>query len=274
LLHGVLANLVSNAIKYTRHGSVQIEVQVSGPKVVIAVRDTGLGIHRDKLDVIFKEFVRLDASEAGTEGLGLGLSIVKRYAALLGHRLTVESELLQGSCFGIEVPCVADHPRMTSVQAGRAAQDSRLAQLHVLVVDNVEMLLHSMERTISAWGCQVHSARNLDEAKSIARVQRLDLVISDFHLGDREPDGLLLIALLRQLQPGEHPLPCVLMTGDVSSHLEAQASQQGVRILHKPVRPAVLQNTVIDLLQRSVRSGVRPRTEAVQAPSRVRDPGP
>lgn len=251
LLHGVLANLVSNAIKYSRKGRVSLELLADRKNVSIAVQDNGVGIQSEKFDLIFKEFVRLDASDSGTEGLGLGLSIVKRYAALMRHRLSVTSEPSSGSRFVIEVPLVAAEETgggRSHAEPSTAVHDSRLVGLSVLVVDNMEMLLSSMVRTISAWGCKVHSAHNLAEARQVARDHALDMVISDFHLGDREPDGLTLIQVLRLMQPPGRALPCLLMTGDVSAQLEANAGRHQVRILHKPVRPAVLQDFMLDML--------------------------
>ena len=130
-----------------------------------------------------------------------------------------------------------------------SVHDARLAGLRVLVVDNVEIVLASMARTLQSWGCQIHSASSLKQALAVAENHALDLIISDFHLGDLEPDGLVLIAALRRLQAKGQPLlPALLMTGDVSSQLDAQARQCQVDVLHKPVRPAVLQDRLLRLL--------------------------
>jgi signal transduction histidine kinase/CheY-like chemotaxis protein len=252
LLHGVLANLVSNAIKYTRQGRVHVLLTESEELITVSVRDSGDGIAKDKLELIFKEFVRLDASESGTEGLGLGLSIVRRYASLLNHELTVDSEPKRGSCFSITLPQTTPDRQVTEVQANArsmAVKDQRLDGLRVLVVDNVDMLLSNMSKTLVTWGCDVHSARNITEALQVAEKHRLDMVISDFHLGDREPDGLALITAMRSLHAVQAAtLPAILMTGDVSSQLEADAQRRKVRLLHKPVRPALLQNCMLNLL--------------------------
>ena len=106
-----------------------------------------------------------------------------------------------------------------------------------------------MVRTLSAWGCVVHAARSLSEAAALTQGKTLDVVISDFHLGDEEPDGLKLIQHLRGQHGGPaRQLPALLMTGDVSSQLEAQAGRCQVGLLHKPVRPAVLQLRLLSLL--------------------------
>lgn len=249
LLHGMLSNLVSNAIKYTVQGRVEVDVEVQGDQISLSVRDSGVGIREDKLETIFKEFVRLDALESGTEGLGLGLSIVKRYSLLLGHRLSVSSKLGQGSCFVIYLPMASAEAVGAHAQAGRPPDEMRLAGLSVLVVDNVDLLLTSMVKTLSAWGCRVLSARNLVEALVVSREQNIDLLISDFHLGDLEPNGLQLIEAVRARS--KDFLPAILMTGDVSAQLETRATQQAVAVLHKPVRPNLLRERLVRRLDQA-----------------------
>ena len=252
LLHGVLANLVSNAIKYSRSGTVDVSVSVLDENITIAVTDTGMGIKPDKLGQIFKEFVRLEGAESGMEGLGLGLSIVKRYAEVLGHQIFVSSQFQLGSCFSVRLPAIlatATPAEVLALSQAMTLSDGRLQGLNVLVVDNVDLVLSSMVRTLSGWGCEVYAARSLSEAARITKGKKLDVLISDFHLGDEEPDGLMLIEHLRSLQarPAEL-LPSLLMTGDVSAQLEAEAGRCQVGILHKPVRPSVLQHRMLSLL--------------------------
>lgn len=253
LLHGVLSNLMSNAIKYTRQGRVDVRVIEKGAQLEVQVIDSGQGISADKLDVIFREFVRLDASDAGTEGLGLGLSIVRRYASLMSHPLHVQSQPGHGSVFSVTLPRVSAPDQTLETLAAapsQSADDHCLANLKVLVIDNVELLLVSMSKTLTGWGCEVRSARNMAEALQSADQQWPNLVVSDHHLGDREPNGLELIKGLREQgsRCGRALLPALLMTGDVSPQLEAQAREAGVRILHKPVRPKVLRSSLVDLM--------------------------
>ena len=263
LLQGILSNLISNAIKYTRQGRVDVRVIDKGAQLQIEVIDTGQGISVDKLELIFKEFVRLDASDSGTEGLGLGLSIVRRYASLMSHALHVQSVPGQGSSFTVTLARAHTPERVVESLASaptELADDHGLAGLHVLVIDNVELLLVSMSKTLSGWGCQVRSARNMTEALQCASQQWPDLVVSDHHLGDREPNGLELIKGLREqgAREGRKRLPALLMTGDVSPQLEAQAREAGVRILHKPVRPKVLRASLAELMRRSAQAGAVP----------------
>jgi signal transduction histidine kinase len=103
LLERMLRNLLVNAIRYTTAGRVMIGCRRRGEEAVIQVWDSGIGISADKLDSVFEDFVRLDnpAERGGSRGLGLGLGVVRRMAALLGHRLGLRSWPGKGSCFEV-----------------------------------------------------------------------------------------------------------------------------------------------------------------------------
>jgi CheY-like chemotaxis protein len=147
---------------------------------------------------------------------------------------------------------VAASPAQASARTSNA-NDARLQGLSVLVVDNVDLVLSSMARTLRGWGCTVHAAHSLAEACAVIEGKALDVLISDFHLGDEEPDGLALIRHLRtQADRRWAGLPALLMTGDVSSQLEAEAGRSQVGVLHKPVRPAVLQHRLLSLVHPSL----------------------
>ena len=102
LLEEILQNIIGNAIKYTERGTVIIRCARKDPSLMIEVRDTGIGMPTDQIETAFQEFLRLDSGR-GT-GLGLGLSIVRRLAALLDHRITVRSQPGEGTCVTVEVP--------------------------------------------------------------------------------------------------------------------------------------------------------------------------
>jgi PAS domain S-box-containing protein len=106
MLGSILQNLVGNALKYTERGSVSVSCEDQDGILLVQVRDTGIGIPADKLDLVFSEFQRVATGDY--EGLGLGLAIVRRTAEVLGHRLRVQSSLGEGSMFGIDLPL--DYP--------------------------------------------------------------------------------------------------------------------------------------------------------------------
>jgi signal transduction histidine kinase len=106
LLASILHNLVGNAIRYTETGHIAVGAQRRGAWCSVEVADTGIGIDETELSMIFDDFKQL-ASVPGP-GAGLGLSIVKRTANLLGHRLAVSSTLGKGSRFSVEIPTVLE----------------------------------------------------------------------------------------------------------------------------------------------------------------------
>ena len=106
LLRGMLANLVSNAIRYTQHGEVRLQagMEASGD-LSLGVRDTGIGIPSDQFPTIFQDFRRLsDGERMSSEGFGLGLGIVRRLSSLLRFPVTVQSRVGSGSTFRVAIP--------------------------------------------------------------------------------------------------------------------------------------------------------------------------
>jgi signal transduction histidine kinase len=111
-LKQILLNLLSNAAKFTDEGVIRISVWRAGATLVLAVSDTGIGMPAEALNYIFDEFRQVDMSSTRRHGgTGLGLTIVRRLARLLGGDVTVESELGKGSMFTITLPLAVEHRR-------------------------------------------------------------------------------------------------------------------------------------------------------------------
>jgi signal transduction histidine kinase len=106
----VLLNLLSNGIKFTEFGKVGLTARASGARVVLEVRDTGIGIREADLSHLFKPFRQIDIGiDRQHEGTGLGLSICKRLLDLLGGTIWVRSEWGKGSTFGFDLPVEGGH---------------------------------------------------------------------------------------------------------------------------------------------------------------------
>ena len=105
LLEQMVRNLISNALKYTQHGRVLLGCRRRQGKLRIEIWDTGIGIPESELKAIFEEYYQVDnAARQRSQGLGLGLSIVKSLGELLHHPIRVRSLQGKGSVFSIEVP--------------------------------------------------------------------------------------------------------------------------------------------------------------------------
>jgi signal transduction histidine kinase len=110
LIANILRNLVSNALRYTKHGRVLLGCRRNAGSLSIAVYDTGIGIAPDQQSLVFDEFYQVGNRERDrSQGLGLGLAIVQRQARLMNAKLSLRSQLGRGSVFAIEVPRIALH---------------------------------------------------------------------------------------------------------------------------------------------------------------------
>jgi signal transduction histidine kinase/ActR/RegA family two-component response regulator len=245
LLERMLRNLVSNAVRYTRSGgSVKVMAEVHDGEVRIEVRDTGIGIAPQDQQRIFDEFYQV-AGGAGSKGLGIGLSIVQRFAALLGHRLTLESQPGRGSIFGIRLP-EARMPAPGSVQEpmlrnplrGRAA----------LLVDDDPAILDGLAAKLQSWELDVFAATDADRALAALDAARRvpELIVADYQLGSRE-SGIELVDRVRRRFT--RPIPALLVTGYGGSEHREPAAARGIRVLEKPVKLAQLRLALEDSLK-------------------------
>jgi signal transduction histidine kinase/CheY-like chemotaxis protein len=249
----VVQNLVSNAIKYTRSGGrVLVGVRPRGRRVRIDVIDTGIGFNRDQHALIFAEFSRLEQGARMAQGLGLGLSIVKRLVSALDVTLELDSREGKGSRFSLYLPIQRNLRSIEEVAvAGARETSSNLNGLKILAVDNERAILDAMEGLLGAWGCDVRSARSL---KDIDKERLLegwlpDMVLMDYHLD--QTSGLDAVEWLRQNLGGH--LPAALVTADRSAAVRALAEERGIMVITKPVKPGALRATISGL------AGQRPR---------------
>ncbi|MEO0034788.1 MAG: hypothetical protein RLZZ501_811 [Pseudomonadota bacterium] len=237
LLTQVLRNLLSNAIKYTTRGGILLGVRRAGDRLRIEVCDTGIGIPEDKLEVIFEEFNQINnPSRDRSQGLGLGLAIVRRQAELLHHPFGVRSRLGRGSVFWIEVPRAEREGEEERDKAEPAVpRRNSLRQRTVLVVEDNPAIAALLEGVLSAEGATVISAPDGETAlaRAVAATEAPDLVVTDYTL----PNGMTGLEVVEALRTAlSRPVPAILLTGDVSWGTAQAASEQNRCIrLTKPV---------------------------------------
>jgi signal transduction histidine kinase len=257
LLERALRNLISNAIKYTREGRVLVGCRRRGERLLIAVWDTGVGITADHLDQVFEEYFQVDGSPRDrSQGLGLGLSIVRRLARLLGSEIEVSSVPGAGSRFGLELP-LASYRRVDT--ESRAAEPGRCAALEgkfILVVDDEADARFGTEALLREWGCHSASAGSLEElAATLERELRFpDAVIADYRIGERET-GLEAISAVRAYT-GEDT-PALIVTGAEFLEAEARAAIAVFPVVRKPV--------AIEQLRRHLLAALEPGAAKAQA---------
>jgi PAS domain S-box-containing protein len=236
LLFQVLENLVSNALRYTERGRVLLGCRRSGSNVRIQVWDTGVGIAPEDVDRVFEEFRRVgSASSITDEGLGLGLAIVRRLAAILGHRVGVRSTLGSGSLFEVVVPRA--HGGLESYEVEPVVADD---QQVIAVLDNDPSVLDALVAVLEMDGYRVVADKTIEGLlgglRSEGRVP--SALLSDYRLGETVT-GLDAIEVLRR-EYGEQ-MGAVLLTGDSSFQALTEKSERGrFSVLAKPVDTARL----------------------------------
>ena len=246
LLRRILQNLVTNSLRYTRRGGVLLGARARGEEVRIEVSDTGPGIAPERREAIFEEFQR--EGGPGDGGFGLGLSIVRRLAQALDHRIDLASRVGFGSTFALSLPAA---PAQTGAPAAATiALPPRLGGVHgaeILIVENEPSVALAMRALLERWGCRVNIAGSPAEAREALRNGGAspDLVIADYHLDD----GLHGIDAIDAVQKEiEATIPACIVTADHSEAVTAAAAARGLEILRKPVKPAELRSLMAFLL--------------------------
>jgi len=232
LFERLVRNLLENAIRYTREGSVTLSLIRSGQSFELEVRDTGIGIAIEDQHRIFNDYYQVGGNAGATEiGMGLGLAIVRRLCDLLGLAISVDSAPGRGSSFRLAGR--ANRVRGAVYLATPAAlpEPPDLRGIRILVVDDDELVRDALERSLVDWGAKVEACASLGEVESIVGSDSVapDIAIVDYRLAEG-PLGLVVAARLGQRFPN---LKRIMMTGEL--HLELNLPQQDMPILRKPV---------------------------------------
>jgi two-component system, sensor histidine kinase len=243
LIEQVLSNLVSNALRCTNRGAVLIAARGRGADVRFEVWDSGIGIDEADRERIFEEFVQLNNPERDRlKGLGLGLSIARRSAALIGGAVTLSSRPGRGSRFTVTQPLMRPPVVPVSLGKERAWNGPRpilSKDLPLLIVEDDRDVRVALGNLLTRWG--VHFDFAVDAKDALIRVEtgtRYGLVLADYRLPGAL-NGLDLIAAITRLHPA--PLPaCALITGDFDPDLIGTAHARGVPLFQKPLKPAKL----------------------------------
>lgn len=250
LLQRMLLNLVINAIRYTEQGTVLVACRplADGQGVRIEVRDSGIGIPTEHHEDIFKEFYQL-ANRAGDRnfGLGLGLNIVQRSAALLGHQITLRSQVGCGTRFSILLQrCAPGTAQASATNEALLPTPGDVSGLQLLLIEDNANAREAVQELLQSWGCRVHAAANLAQALQLLQDQGVpDVILSDYHLGASET-GIACIDRLRA-QAGI-VIPACLMSGETHEDFLQEVKRAGLPLLHKPVRPAKLRSLLRRML--------------------------
>ncbi len=251
LLGEIIQNFVSNAIRYTDKGTVELGCEEIDGELRVKVTDTGIGIEEDQLDAIFNEFHQCKTTGSNKEGFGLGLAIVRRLADILGHEVAVESKPGEGSCFCISMPVVKDVSATESAAVSRSTSDETGGSELILLIEDDVTVANAWGLLLEAEGYRVATAASAKEARAV--VKHLDsepsLIISDFHLLD-ESTGVEAVLSIRK-DIGNN-VPAFIVSGDTSKVVRDAKSLDNSVVMSKPVNTVRL----LDSVRAAIISGI------------------
>jgi signal transduction histidine kinase len=243
LLERMLKNLVTNAIRYTERGKIVVGCRrVGADRLRLEVLDSGIGIETHEQERIFDEYYQVAGSN--TQGLGLGLPIVKSLSELLGHSLSVRSALGRGSAFSIELP-LAPHA-VASAAASHPAPVS-LAGANIVVVDDDAEIRMSVRLLLESWGCSPVCGGTLGEVQERLRALRKkpDALIVDYRLAEAMTGMQVIEALRREF---DSALPALIITGTPNLSLLRERAGT-IPFALKPVPPGKLRAFLSQVLR-------------------------
>lgn len=264
-----LSNLISNALKFTNEGHVDIEVKLLtaekiknqvGEAVTLQflVKDTGIGIPEDKFEEIFEHFSRLSPSYEGLyKGAGLGLYTVKRYIEAMHGEIKVESKLGQGTCFTLALPfTIADHeerkrqsirapekkPPVENVFPLKNKTEADHFNHTVLVVEDNQLAAMALNVLLENFECNIDYAQSGEEAINMVNAKYYDLILMDIGLPDKH--GIEVAKKIRTIpDPKKSRIPIIAITGHADdTRLQQKILGAGIQeIVNKPAQSLVLE---------------------------------
>jgi PAS domain S-box-containing protein len=218
-LRQILSNLISNGLKFTAEGGVSVEVRHEDDCLVMAVRDTGIGIAADKISTLFEKFAQEDASTTRRYGgTGLGLSICRELVELMGGRIEVESEKGVGSCFSVHLPLPRGEAPAASRPARREESARGEAPLKVLAAeDNMtnQLVLRSL---LAPVGADLTLVPDGAEAVEAFRAGHFDVILMDIQMPVMNGVEATLAIRALEAAEGRRRTPILSLSANAMTH--------------------------------------------------------
>ncbi|MBQ8978283.1 MAG: DegV family EDD domain-containing protein [Oscillospiraceae bacterium] len=258
----ILINLLNNAIKYTKEGSVTLAVQcerlsADDVTLTLSVSDTGRGIKPESIPHLFTAFKRVDEDENRyIEGTGLGLSIVKQFVDLMGGRITVDSIYTKGSTFTIELPQksagdeMLDPRKNTGIYRYHRSFEAPSAQ--ILVVDDDHANLMVAAKLLRDTKVNVDTADSGETALNMTLQKKYDVILMDHIMP--EMDGITCMRRIREQMGGmSRTTPVIALTANAGSDMKMLYEKEGFDgYLLKPTGGEALETEILRLLPRDI----------------------
>lgn len=233
MLATMVQNVLSNSFKYAAHRPLLLGVRRRADGLAIVVYDQGRGIEETHQRLVFEEFYRVrQVRDKDVEGVGLGLSIVRRLGHLMGLQVQLRSRPGHGTAVSLQgLPCLAAQPAQVADERSAAAA-GLLGGLRVCLVEDDHNVLRATSALLQRWGCEVEA-----HSSPVGLSSDCAVIVADYDLG-QEATGVDCIDRLRAERGWE--VPALIMTGHDPEKIQAVVHERNITVLSKPVRPAEL----------------------------------
>ncbi|WP_158826476.1 ATP-binding protein [Mucilaginibacter lacusdianchii] len=256
----IIFNLVSNAIKFTQQGQIQVIVELVEDRhdratISFAVRDTGIGIERENLDAIFEPFTQESITTTRQYGgTGLGLAIVKRLLELKGVQMQVSSKPGEGSAFtfNMEFPVSTEKPvekpKTTVPTQEQVADQNNLSHLNVLVAEDNSVNTMLMKKLFSKWHLKSSFAENGERAIEQVQYGNFDIILMDLQMPVM--NGFDAAMEIRKLEdPKKANTPIIALTASALIDIREKVFSSGMNdYVSKPFKPDELKEKILNLV--------------------------
>ncbi|HET8705408.1 MAG TPA: ATP-binding protein [Pseudomonadales bacterium] len=242
-LRQILMNIIGNAVKFTEHGRVTVEVGVDDidsqrKLVMFAITDTGIGISKDRLPCIFEHFTQADSSITRRfGGTGLGLSICKKLTELMDGSITVESGMGKGSTFTVAIPMNLAHTIETADITDQKLE--RNYEKMILVAEDNEVNQKIVGKMLGKFGVRTDFANNGKEAVELASARVYDAILMDMQMPVM--DGMEATSLIKTKNNPNQSTPVIALTANVMSEDVKRFNEIGIDgVVAKPIKMNML----------------------------------
>ncbi|WP_372966621.1 ATP-binding protein [Marinobacter sp.] len=241
----IVRNLLSNALKYTPRGQIRLSARQEGNQLLLDISDTGIGIDEAYQSEVFEEFMQIDNDHSSIQnGLGLGLAIVSKLAALCDIPVNMQSRKGEGTTFTLSLAAAAT---LRPQPAGRLAQHLPLFEtVTVLLIDDDKDITEALGRLLESRGATVSAHHSLESALKALKERGMppSVVITDDQIGPGTNAGNVIeavTALFRQ------PVPTLIITGNTTPEF-IQTLPDDIDVLFKPVAADTLTAKLAEML--------------------------
>ena len=245
----VMGNVISNAVKFTKEGSIDINVNFEKTdenkiNLLLRVADTGIGIMKQDYDRIFESFSQIDSKRSREgEGTGLGLAITQRIIRLMDGTIDVESEYGMGSVFKISIPQNIAKPKedtASSAQAESAEENAySVPDARILVVDDNSVNLYVARNLLGLYGVKPTCVLSGEQAIHAVENKKYDLILMDYMMP--QMDGIEAAKRIRMEYPEYKDVPIIAFTANAVEEARNLLLQEMDDFIAKPIKRTELE---------------------------------